>query len=88
MGVSSCARQLIKLARSSHLLSRPRVALECDIRAKSGRGEAVEPFEITDEMAVIAHTDVVVRPSPKSASCSASSLAFSIRSSFRYRAGV
>ena len=54
-----CARWLVAGWRDRRLLSRPRVALECDIRAKSGRGEAIEPFEITDEMAVIAHTDVV-----------------------------
>jgi len=70
------------------LLSRPRVALECDIRAKSGRGEAVEPFEITDEMAVIAHTDVMDDFLHRKVRLLRELFGFSIRSSFRYRAGV
>ena len=48
-----------RLARSRWLLTRSCAPLSCDIRAKSGRREAIEPFEITDEMTIIAHSDVV-----------------------------
>ena len=41
------------------LLSDPLLTLECETRSEPGRREAVEPFEITDEMAIVAHSDVM-----------------------------